>query len=418
MIAGAVGIPSCAPYACNGINRSCPNSCLGDGDCASGNFCIFGSCTGKLPNGRPCGVAGDCQSGNCIDGVCCNTPCTGDCDVCALPGSVGTCAKAATGTDPRGLCAARPGSGACKARCGSAGLCVYPDMTTACGPGSCVGGGTPSLLQQPSVCDGQGTCIARPVIDCAPYLCSGNACPSACVDSTVCSGTNQCASGTCGQHRALAAACTVDADCDSQHCADGVCCQSACTGACQRCDLPGTVGACTVPVGSDPDNDCPGEGLCHGVCRADQSCRRPGAETACDTCKACDGNGKCNQLPQTGDDPMCMTISCGALSSECRTYADLSGMRCAAIGTCALPNDPAACNQFTAINEGQACNGGAGACSSGICIAIVDAAPDDGASTNKPGGGGSCALAPGHGAPSAWALLLLALLALFRRRRA
>ncbi len=421
-LAGAVGLPACAPYACNGINRNCPNSCLTDGDCASANFCIFGSCTGKLPNSRPCGTATDCQSGNCIDGVCCNTPCTGDCDVCALAGSVGTCTKAPTDSDPRGACGARPGTGACKARCGSAGLCVYPAMTTACGPGSCVGGGTPSLLQQPAVCDGQGTCTARPVVDCAPYLCNGNACPSGCVDSTVCSGSNLCANATCGQHRALAAKCSLDADCDSQHCADGVCCASACTGACQRCDLPAAAGGaidgqCRVPMGTDPDNDCPGEGVCHGFCRADRSCGFPGVDKSCDTCKACSGSGKCNQVPQSGDDPACMTVACGALSNDCRMFADLQAMRCVAVGSCAGSNDPSACMQFTNVNEGGACNGGSGSCVAGTCVPVADASAGDGSTEHK-SGSGSCAMAPGPVSPAPLVLVLLAvLLALFRRRR-
>ena len=37
----------------------------------------------------------DCQSGHCVDGVCCNDPCTGLNEICNLLGSVGTCTEIA-----------------------------------------------------------------------------------------------------------------------------------------------------------------------------------------------------------------------------------------------------------------------------------------------------------------------------------
>ncbi|MGZ3456025.1 MAG: Kelch repeat-containing protein, partial [Polyangiales bacterium] len=38
--------------------------------------------------------------------------------------------------------------------------------------------------------------------------------------------------------------CTADGDCDSAHCAQGVCCNSACTGATESCKQPATAGTC------------------------------------------------------------------------------------------------------------------------------------------------------------------------------
>jgi hypothetical protein len=54
--------------------------------------------------------------------------------------------------------------------------------------------------------------------------------------------------------------CDEPSDCGAGlFCVDSVCCNSACNGTCQACDLPGSVGTCTnVPNGQDPDGECPG----------------------------------------------------------------------------------------------------------------------------------------------------------------
>ena len=64
-----------------------------------------------------------CQSGQfCVDGVCCDTPCSGDCVACtaALKGSGvdGVCGPIAAGTDPESECNAQG-----VASCGNDGNC-------------------------------------------------------------------------------------------------------------------------------------------------------------------------------------------------------------------------------------------------------------------------------------------------------
>ena len=62
----------------------------------------------SLDVGNPCGTASDCQSGYCSDGVCCNSACDGNCDVCsAALGAVvdGTCTVAAAAYAGRPICA-------------------------------------------------------------------------------------------------------------------------------------------------------------------------------------------------------------------------------------------------------------------------------------------------------------------------
>jgi hypothetical protein len=62
-----------------------------------------------VPNGGACSLSSVCQSGNCVDGVCCNTACTGPLMRCNLAGQVGTCASDAASAPtltPWGLFAA------------------------------------------------------------------------------------------------------------------------------------------------------------------------------------------------------------------------------------------------------------------------------------------------------------------------
>ena len=67
----------------------------------------------------------------------------------------------------------------------------------------------------------------------------------------------------------------------SGQCVDGVCCASACPGACQACNVEGAAGTCMpVPAGQDPDNECAED--------PPAGCQRDGA---------CDGSGGCRLYP-------------------------------------------------------------------------------------------------------------------------
>lgn len=79
---GSSGTPSCEPYRCDGISRSCPIRCAGDQDCAPGVLCVNNRCGDKLPNGTACTVKEQCASGNCVDNVCCNAAVCNDGRAC------------------------------------------------------------------------------------------------------------------------------------------------------------------------------------------------------------------------------------------------------------------------------------------------------------------------------------------------
>jgi hypothetical protein len=89
--------------------------------------------------------------------------------------------------------------------------------------------------------------------------------------------------------------CSENADCLSNACADGVCCENACAGRCQGCNQPGHAGECIpLPNGTPcPDTDvCNGEELCYNgscqqgkpmVCHDDIDC----TVDACDPTRGC-----------------------------------------------------------------------------------------------------------------------------------
>jgi len=63
----------------------------------------------------------------------------------------------------------------------------------------------------------------------------------------------------------IGSACDVPQQCASAHCADGVCCDTACDGACTSCAIVGDEGTCGPhPAASDPENEC-GFGSCDGA---------------------------------------------------------------------------------------------------------------------------------------------------------
>jgi hypothetical protein len=111
--------------------------------------------------------------------------------------------------------------------------------------------------------------------------------------------------------KATGAACSLDAECLTGHCVDGVCCESDCQTACRSCALPDTVGLCRpVPGGAqDPRGKCEDKGAAScqgtGLCDVAGDCAVYPAGTVCQAggcsdnardlmpTRLCDGAGKC-----------------------------------------------------------------------------------------------------------------------------
>jgi hypothetical protein len=284
---GACCTPSvCGANDCGSVPSGC-NTTLGCGGCAEGvcglavaNVCSCadnvqnngeqgvdcgGPCTTACGGGASCNVPADCASGFCVDGVCCNSSCSGPCQACAaaLNGVVnGQCLAVTNNTDPDNDCATQAPS-----TCGTTGICVSGACAqhsgNVCAAATCVG----ATFTDDSICNGMGACQAPGSIMCvSPYLCAPNQCQS-CSDGIVngnetdvdCGGGGACADCTLGD------ACSVGGDCVSGFCVDGVCCNTACVGTCTYCD-GANAGTCSfVPAGQDPDNECPGNNNCNGA---------------------------------------------------------------------------------------------------------------------------------------------------------
>lgn len=93
---------------CNGgSNQSdpaCATTCSSDAQCDANAHCEGNTCLADKANGSVCSANSWCTSGNCVDGVCCNTACTGTCYSCKLAGFQGTCSPVGLGQDPDGEC--------------------------------------------------------------------------------------------------------------------------------------------------------------------------------------------------------------------------------------------------------------------------------------------------------------------------
>jgi alpha-tubulin suppressor-like RCC1 family protein len=349
----------------------------------------------RLANGTACTLGTACTSGLCVDGVCCESACAGQCEACAENNNQGKCV-AVTGL-PRGLRAACAGQGTpCAGTCGGSNgaACTYPGMEKDCAAASCQGG----VALTRSVCDGKGACPAQTMVSCAPLACAGAICAGGCSAASPCTGDNYCSAGKCSPRKGLGVACAGNDECSGGRCVDGVCCDSPCDGACQTCNASGNAGHCGAVKSADDDR-CFGATTCDasGVCkaRAGSSCSG-GADCAtgfcvdgkccgtssCGPCQACTGGGGACVAVTSKDDDSCAgtcdaTGNCRAKKGQLCAAAPggcISGTTCAdgyccdsaCAGTCMACDLPAALGTCTAVPSGSP-HAGRGTCGTGTC---------------------------------------------------
>ncbi len=313
----------------------------------------------RKPNGAACTRATDCASLKCVDGVCCNTACTGQCESCAS----GVCAPVSGA--PVGSRPACPGSGPCRATCDGVtrtSCAALPGSETSCGASTCSGG-----FQTTYGCGGNGACHPT-TTSCRLYVCNGagTACLTTCASDADCVGAAHCAGGICQGDQPLGEACAGPDQCQSGFCVDGVCCISACSGACQSCNVPGNAGFCTEEADGSA---CAGGICCDGDCvdtasgpehcgACDAACPIPQCRTA--TCAA----GICGSQPNparngqmcndgdpctTGD--TCQNGGCVGTPVSCPICQHCSGGQCIA--------DP--------TQEGMTCGDDGNVCTNTVC---------------------------------------------------
>jgi hypothetical protein len=380
----------CAPFLCTG--GACATSCdpRQSDACEPGHACVAqdqngvtaGVC-GQRKNGQPCGTAADCESRQCVDGVCCESDCAGACRSCNLPGSPGRCLTVAPGApDPHRTCQDL-GPAACSTNgvCDGNGSCQSYAAGTVCGKQGCVAG----AYTPPPTCNASGQCVASRSRTCNPFVCNGDTCFTACSTDEQCVAGEFCVHGSCGL-KPKGADCTTAKECQSGFCAQGVCCDSACTEACMACDLTASAGTCSGVPDHEPDPQgkcvasppatCGTTGLCSkSTCAFDDpglNCKTAVCATQMSLTPAstCDGKGAC----VTPSNLSCGTFNCvdGACKTGCTPATeaqDCAPPNSCMNNTCGLRVNGAVC---TAANQCQS-----GFCTEGVCCnnACADA-PD------------------------------------------
>jgi hypothetical protein len=146
--------------------------------------------------GMACTVGDECASGHCVDGFCCDTACTGQCEWCGDSASPGVC-KANPAGAPRGSRAACNGEPACAGQCDGTkrDSCVAVPAKTECAPAMCSG----DKRIPASACDGAGICTPGALEDCGSYTCDVNAaeCKRDCSRDPDCRAGFTCIDGRC-----------------------------------------------------------------------------------------------------------------------------------------------------------------------------------------------------------------------------
>jgi hypothetical protein len=401
-----------APAACaNGYQcasaSACATTCGGDADCQADFYCdSTAHCQPRKLQGAACNAdaGGECKTADCricgngffcTDHVCCDKPSAqcGGCMHCAAPS--GTCVNADANTDPHNYCPAT--SDECQAAtCNGAGSCAKPNAT-ACGVDMCSGNQLTKHTCQ------SGTCTAAAPTTCAAGTnCStdGKTCLGKCAQDSDCTqagaGSYCDKNGDCQPRKTQAGTCNVAAGGDCKvagcgecqgglTCADGFCCNQACGGSCQACDIAGKQGTCSTVTSGQPHHGaaCSGAGTptCGGSCNGSSptACYVPPATTKVTkaTCTArdiltgaqfCDGNGN---VGPAGTAAACDPYACQSSGSSSTDDACLA--KCATVAQCAA--DTLACdpNQRCGYPDGAACKQAAPQdCASDFCASAAN----------------------------------------------
>jgi hypothetical protein len=309
----------------------CAVACSADSECDENAHCDLGMCTLDLPDGSACDETSDCTSAHCQNGYCCAS---GDC-----------CAGASN--CPFGLYGE-------PSNCDSPTTCQGRRRDPVCSPTfQCNLGG---FVDDDSGCAGlqASDCGLYPSVSCTSSMTQPTnpaaMCAMSCTTIADCDVGAQCMGGMCRPRGMRGDACTSPSECmDGLGCVDGVCCGSACTGTCEACNVPGSLGTCTaVPSGTDPANECGGLSCAtYFAGFAGDSCRRrtdaPASAVFCNGARACQGAADVCPSQAAGT----TALTCDALCQD------------PTAGTC-TGTTPGACTNVTPSPATETC--GTGAC--------------------------------------------------------
>jgi len=343
---------------------SAGNTGVGGGSAGSGGS---GGAPDAAPDVRIVDASGTCS----VDNEC----------SAATPLCLGNrCAKCSSDTD----CVGRAGPA-----CASSGLCVGCTADKYC---TGTAGRCDTATNQCVGCTKRSDCAGACLTCSASGVCTA-------VKGQADSDSSRCA-GTCDSTGACKATqgqtCKANSDCaGGLPCVDGFCCNIACNGSCQACDLPASPGTCTTQgLNATPRHAAcvTANSTCAGHCDGTSaSCSYPTSSTSCgSTCtgstltpKACDSAGAC--VSGTAK-PCDYSLVCASSGTACKPgpcTADsdcITGDYCAS-GTCTPKLAPgtgcSTANQCTSANcvGGICCNTACGqchSCATGTCTAVTD----------------------------------------------
>lgn len=438
----------CPPdNVCRDYSPPPAGSCRALGFCNAAQDCVS---VGLRPaSSCECDSAGECRLGRgarcAVDSECAENACEANASGAAI------CCSEHCGD---GLFCAADGSGCVECDESSGDSC---EGTSAV---SC-SGGTRVVLACPNGCTpGVGCNEQAPIgFSCAAAQCAGNAvCQTdangarrCCVRNCAADGRVCAADGSCvcpeGQAMNTGGGCQLQrgdpcgsgmAQCaPGLTCVDGVCCNEACNGTCERCNLPGSVGQCSFDaretLGCAAGEECIARNDCRRglgtscsvggdcvsnncmavrgvmgtrVCCA-EACggQRAFCSTDGDRCVECEGaadcangcsNGLCNPLQPSGG--VC-TVNTQCAAGVCLNDSEASGLRrccagcsadqtCSSDGRCVTP--PA--QQGNSCTQGQTCGPGlscvSGICCNALCEGVCESCTNSGVCQQEFGEGG------------------------------
>lgn len=357
----AMGSPGICTPLTMGEDNVPANACNGTKGCDASGAC-------KNDNGVACATGSDCVSGQCFDGVCCNVACSGTCKSCNIMGAVGTCSNLAAGQDDANGVPACTGA---NQSCDGMGTCKKENGQTCTATSDCLSGFCVDGVCCNAACT--GTCVSCSLM--------GNV--GACTnvangqdDVGTCSGAAESCDGMGACKSTLGVACSNNAECLSNFCVDGFCCNTACSGTCQACSQllqgQGSNGTCgPIITGTDPGNEC-AMGSCNGssTCKLDLG-------VACTQAMDC-LSGNCV-------DGVCCNTACGGtVPGDCQACSMAAGA--SANGTC------------TTLAMGTVCRAKNGACDvQEVCNGSATTCPNDAVEPNttvcRTAGAGGCDVA-------------------------
>jgi hypothetical protein len=335
---------------------------------------------GRFVACTPATATAVCGARPCVDGVCCDSPCTGSCRSCAVPGAEGTCTMHVAGSDADAECAEQaPATCGTVGACDGSGACTFHGASTSCDDGM--------ACTTSDACDGAGTCRGAAPTECSPG--AGNECclgscgaagcrtdPGACAD--VCGASQLSVSRACmGCGAARAAGSCLGG---SIHTCDAtshlLCQQVSCGGTAYTCTLAAGVWAWRTSTTCDDGNPCT-----HGDTCAAGTCGGTAITCATTTCttRTCNGTAVCTSTPRTGTacndgNPCSYGDACTAVDtcvgSSTVTCADTACLdrECNGTATCTETSRTGlSCNDGNACTFGEVCSV-AGACGAGSSV--------------------------------------------------